>query len=337
MSRPFFVDAPKAELHLHIEGTISPEFLLLLAERNGVALPYASINEIEQSYRFNHFDDFLIAYRSGVALLRTERDFYDLAHRYMQRAAADGVVHLEAAVGPHSHLSRGIAPSVFMDGLLAGFDKAARDFGMTYAVIVGLQRERGPEAGFEALTLLSPYRDRIAALGLQGQEASYPPAPFAGVYRKARDWGWKAVVHAGEGGPPEYVAQALDALSADRIDHGIRAWEDPDLIKRLVDEQVPLTVCPLSNIACRNFERMEDHPLADMFRAGVCVTLNSDDPPLFGGYLNDNFQAAVDTFALTTPEQHAILQNGFTAAFLPHDKRQAYGQMLDAHVLVHAG
>jgi adenosine deaminase len=322
-------EAPHAELHLHIEGAIEPATMLRLAERNRVRLPYRAEDEIAASFQFTDLASFGVAYQMGVHLLVTEADFDDIAYSYMTRAASENVVHAEIAIAPHNHLVRGIAIEAVMDGLFSGLARAARDFGMSYAVILGLQRARGPDLADVLLDLVMPYRDRIAAIGLAGQELPYPPAPYAGVFRRARGLGWRAVAHAGEEGPPGYIVDALDLLKVDRIDHGVRAWEDPALIRRLVDEQVPLTVCPLSNIAIRNFARMEDHTIAAMLRAGVCVTINSDDPPFFGGYIDANYRAVVETFGLTADEQFQIARNGFVAAFMPDDLRARHLAELD--------
>lgn len=321
--------APKAELHLHIEGSCEPETMLRLAERNGIVLPYDTPEAIGETFVFTDLASFGKAYQLGVSVMLTEEDFRDVAYSYMRSAHADNVVHAEIALAPHNHTTRGIALEAAVEGTLAGLDEAARDFGMSHAFILGAQRYRPPELATELIALMQPYRDRIAALGLAGLEKPFPPQPFAGVFEQARELGWKTVAHAGEEGPPAYIRDTLDILKVDRIDHGVRAWEDPDLVARLADSQVPLTVCPLSNIALRVYDTMADHTVANLLRAGVCVTINSDDPPFFGGFVNANFRAVVDALDLTIDEQFRVARNSFVASFIPDDLRDRYIAQLD--------
>jgi adenosine deaminase len=322
--------APKAELHLHIEGSIEPETMFVLAERNGIDLPHASPAALAETFRFTDLASFGAAYQLGVSLLQTAQDYRDITYAYMRSAHDDHVVHAEIAVAPHNHLARGIALETVLEGVFAGLDDATRDFGMSAGAILGLQRQRGPQAAMDLLDRIAPWRDRFCALGLAGLELPHPPAPFRAAFDRVRDWGWKTVAHAGEEGPPAYVADTIDLLGVDRIDHGVRAWEDPALIARLVDSQIPLTVCPLSNVALRVFDRMEDHVVADMLRAGVCVTINSDDPPFFGGGINANYRAVVDALDLSLDEQFRVARNSLMAAFIADDLRRGYLADLDA-------
>jgi adenosine deaminase len=322
--------APKAELHLHIEGSIEPETMLRLAERNRIAIPYASAEAIAETFVFTDLASFGAAYQLGVSLLRTAQDYRDITYAYMKAAHADNVVHAEIALAPHNHLARGIPLELVLEGTFAGLEEAQRDFATSAGVILGLQRHRGPEMAMALLDAIAPQKERFCALGLAGLESPNPPAPFAPVFNRARDWGWKTVAHAGEEGPPQFVRDTLDILRVDRIDHGVRAWEDPELIARLVEEQVPLTVCPLSNVALRVFDTMADHTIAKMLRAGVCVTINSDDPPFFGGFVNANYRAVIDALDLTLAEQFQVARNSFTASFIADDLRQRYIADLDA-------
>lgn len=329
--------APKAELHLHIEGSCEPETMLRLAERNGVALPYDTVEAIAETFVFTDLASFGKAYQLGVSVMLTEEDYRDVAYSYMKAAHADNVVHAEIALAPHNHTTRGIALEAAVEGTLAGLEEAARDFGMSHAFILGAQRYRAPELASELIEQMLPYRDRIAALGLAGLEKPFPPQPFAPMFERARALGWKTVAHAGEEGPPAYIRDTLDVLKVDRIDHGVRAWEDPELVARLAESQIPLTVCPLSNVALRVFDTMADHSIASLLRAGVCVTINSDDPPFFGGFVNANFRAAVDALELSIEEQFRIARNSFVASFIADDLRDLYIAQLDAAYVAATG
>jgi adenosine deaminase len=329
--------APKAELHLHIEGSCEPATMLRLAERNGIALPYDSPEAIAETFVFTDLASFGAAYQLGVSVMLTEEDYRDVAYSYMKAAHADNVVHAEVALAPHNHLTRGIPLEAAVEGTLAGLEEAARDFGMSHAFILGTQRYRPPELALELIEAMLPYRDRVIALGLAGLEKPFPPQPFAPVFDRARELGWKTVAHAGEEGPPAFIRDTLDVLKVDRIDHGVRAWEDPELVARLADSQVPLTVCPLSNIALRVFDTMADHSIVGLLRAGVCVTINSDDPPFFGGFVNANFQAVAAATDLSLDEQFRIARNSFVAAFIPDDLRRGYIASLDAAYVAATG
>jgi adenosine deaminase len=329
--------APKAELHLHIEGSISPEMVFRLAERNKMPLAFETPEALAASFKFTDLASFSAAYRQSLTVLQLEDDFFDLTYDYMRRAHMDHVVHVEVALAPHNHITRGIPIEVAMGGLLAGLKAGAQDFGISSAVILGAQKQRGEEASLAMLEMMLPYKDQITALGLAGMEVGNPPSGFKRLFDRARSLGWRTVAHAGEEGPADYVRQAVEVLKVDRVDHGVRAEEDPDLIKLLVDRQIPLTVCPLSNVCLRVFDTLADHNVARLFRAGVMVTINSDDPPFFGGDVNENFTRSAAALDMTLDEQFAIARNSLVAAFMPDDLRRHHlGQLDDAWAVAKA-
>jgi adenosine deaminase len=321
--------APKAELHIHLEGSLEPDMLLALAARNKVAIPYRSADELRAAYDFANLQEFLELYWAGQSVLRTERDFYDLTYAYLTRAHRDNVVHTEAYILPQGHTPRGVPFAAVLDGALAAFGDARRAFGITGGIILGLNRHESEDEALAVVRQAGPYRDRILALGLEGPEKGNPPAKFTRVYGLARDWGWHLTAHAGEEGPPAYIVEALDVLRVERIDHGVRCEQDPALLKRLADAQVPLTVCPLSNVMLKVFPALPQHNLRRLLQAGLCVTVNSDDPPYFGGYVNANYTESIAALALTAPEQRRLLRNSFTAAFIDVDLRARYLHDLD--------
>ncbi|MEU1669611.1 adenosine deaminase [Streptomyces sparsogenes] len=322
---------PKAELHLHIEGTLEPELAFALAERNGVALPYASEDELRAAYSFTDLQDFLNLYYELMAVLRTEDDFADLTHAYLARARAQGVRHAEIFFDPQAHTARGVAIGTVIDGLSRALDAAEETYGITTRLIMCFLRDESAESALDTFESARPYLDRIAAVGLDSAEVGNPPSKFREVYARAREAGLKCVAHAGEEGPPWYVWEALDVLGVDRVDHGVRSLEDDALVARLVADQVPLTVCPLSNVRLRVVDRLEDHPLRAMLDAGLLVTVNSDDPSYFGGYAGDNFDAVRDALRLDDATVRLLARNSFRAAFLDEGTRAAYLKEVDAH------
>ncbi|OMI38183.1 adenosine deaminase [Streptomyces sparsogenes] len=322
---------PKAELHLHIEGTLEPELAFALAERNGVALPYASEDELRAAYSFTDLQDFLNLYYELMAVLRTEDDFADLTHAYLARARAQGVRHAEIFFDPQAHTARGVAIGTVIDGLSRALDAAEETYGITTRLIMCFLRDESAESALDTFESARPYLDRIAAVGLDSAEVGNPPSKFREVYARAREAGLKCVAHAGEEGPPWYVWEALDVLGVDRVDHGVRSLEDDALVARLVADQVPLTVCPLSNVRLRVVDRLEDHPLRAMLDAGLLVTVNSDDPSYFGGYAGDNFDAVRDALRLDDATLRLLARNSFRAAFLDEGTRAAYLKEVDAH------
>ncbi|HVQ10108.1 MAG TPA: adenosine deaminase [Allosphingosinicella sp.] len=327
----FIAGLPKAELHMHIEGSLEPELMFALAARNGIAIPYASVEEVRAAYQFSNLQDFLDIYYRGADVLRTEADFRDLALAYFDRAAADKVVHAEIFFDPQTHTDRGIAFDVVMMGLLAGMDEAEARHGITSKLILCFLRHLDEDAAFATLEAARPWLDRIAAVGLDSSELGHPPAKFARVFAAAAALGLKRVAHAGEEGPPAYVHEALDILEIDRLDHGNRSLEDPALVERLVREQMTLTVCPLSNLKLCVVPAMDAHPIDAMLRAGLRATINSDDPAYFGGYVNDNYRAAAKGRGLGRDDLVILAKNSFLGSFLDEAAIAAHVAEVDAY------
>ena len=328
----FITGLPKAELHLHIEGSLEPELMFALAERNGVAIPFASVEDVRAAYDFSNLQDFLDIYYAGADVLRTEADFRDLAVAYFDRAAADGVVHAEIMFDPQTHTARGIAFGTVIEGLLAGMAEAEARHGMTSKLIMSFLRHLDEDDAFATLDAARPWLDRIDAVGLDSSEMGHPPSKFARVFAAARAAGLKLVAHAGEEGPPEYVYEALDLLDVDRLDHGNRSLEDPVLTARLARTSMTLTVCPLSNLKLCVVDDMNDHPIDRMLREGLRATINSDDPAYFGGYIADNYRAAAAGRALTRADLALLARNSFLGSFLPDETVAAHLATLDAYV-----
>ena len=308
---------PKAELHLHIEGSLEPEMLFALAARNGVAIPFASVEEVRAAYDFSNLQDFLDIYYQGMGVLQTEQDFYDLTWAYLQRAAADNVRHVEIFFDPQGHTERGIAFETVLNGIEAGLKAGEAELGITYRLILCFLRHLSEAEAFATLDQALPHLDRIHGVGLDSSEVGHPPSKFARVFAKARELGLHVTAHAGEEGPPEYVHEALDLLEVERIDHGNRALEDAALTARLADEGMTLTVCPLSNLRLCVIDRIEASPVKRMLDLGLKVTINADDPAYFGGYVNDNFRAVADALDLSPQDIVRLAENSFTGSFLP--------------------
>jgi adenosine deaminase len=322
---------PKAELHLHIEGSLEPELMFALAKRNKLDLPYKSVEEIRAAYSFSRLQDFLDIYYAGANVLLTEEDFHDLGLAYFKRAAADGVRHAEIFFDPQTHTDRGVPFATVANGLFAGMDAAQRTLGVSSKLILCFLRHLDEEAAFATLKMAEPYLDRIAGVGLDSSEVGHPPSKFARVFKRAREMGLKLVAHAGEEGPPEYVYEALDLLNVDRLDHGNRSLEDERLVKRLAATGMTLTVCPLSNLKLCVVHDMKDHPLKRMLALGLNATVNSDDPAYFGGYVNDNYRAAAKGVGLTREELTRLARNSFTGSFLSADEQAPLLAALDAY------
>jgi adenosine deaminase len=312
----FIAGLPKAELHLHIEGSLEPELMFELARRNGVALPFRSVDEVRAAYEFSQLQDFLDIYYAGAQVLLTETDFFDLGMAYFRRAAADGVRHAEIFFDPQTHTDRGVPFAVVADGLLASMAQAEREFGLTSKLILCFLRHLDEDAAFATLKMAEPWLDRIAGVGLDSSEAGHPPAKFARVFAAACERGLKLVAHAGEEGPPAYVYEALDVLGVDRIDHGNRALEDAGLTSRLAAEGMTLTVCPLSNLKLCVVNDIAMHPLKRMLDLGLKANVNSDDPAYFGGYVNDNLRAVAAGVGLSRADLLTLARNSFTGSFL---------------------
>ncbi len=319
MMRDFVRSLLKAELHVHVEGTLEPELAFALAQRNGITLPYPGVQALAEAYRFDDLQSFLNLYYACSEVLRTPADFEELADAYLRRAAADGVRHVELFFDPQSHTGRGVPLGDVIAGLDAAASGAAARHGLSVQLIACFLRDRPVGEAMATLEALSPHLDAVSGVGLDSAEVGHPPADFAGVFDAARGLGLHVVAHAGEEGPPDYVWEALDVLGVERVDHGIRAVEDAALLRRLAADQVPLTVCPLSNVRLRCVESMEGHPLPKLLDAGVLVTLNSDDPAYFGGYLGDNYLAVQEAFGLDRAVMQQLAGNSLAASFLPAD------------------
>ncbi|TPG13575.1 adenosine deaminase [Sphingomonas oligophenolica] len=332
VSDDFIAGLPKAELHLHIEGSLEPELMFALAARNRVEIPFASVEEVRAAYAFSNLQDFLDIYYQGANVLLTVQDFHDLAAAYFDRAAADGVVHAEIMFDPQTHTDRGIAFGTVIDGLSSAIHEAQARHGMTVKLILCFLRHLDEDAAFATLEAATPYLDRITAVGLDSSELGHPPEKFARVFAEARRLGLKLVAHAGEEGPPDYVRQALDILHIDRLDHGNRSLEDPVLTARLAREGMTLTVCPLSNLKLCVVDDMRDHPIDRMLREGLRATINSDDPAYFGGYIGANYRTAVDARGLTRADCATLARNSFLGSFLPDEAVAAHLAALDAYI-----
>jgi adenosine deaminase len=316
----FIRGIPKAEIHIHIEGTLEPEMLLELGERNGIKLACTSAEECRAQYRFNDLQHFLDLYYEGVAVLVTERDFYELTAAYLRRVHADGARHVEIFFDPQSHLARGVRFPVFMEGMRAALAEAERAWGLSWRLIMCFLRDQSPASAMAALETARPYRHLIAGVGLDSAEVGHPPHEFVDVFRAARAAGYHAVAHAGEEGPPEYIREAIELLHVTRIDHGVRAVEDPDLEAHLAGSGIPLTMCPLSNLELKVTPDLSQHPLKRLLDAGVDVTVNSDDPAYFDGYLAANYVAVQRALGLTYDDIVALARNSITATWLPPER-----------------
>ena len=328
----FIRGLPKAELHLHIEGTLEPELMFELARRNGVSIRFASVDEVRAAYEFTDLQSFLDIYYEGASVLITEPDFRDLTWAYLQRAVADGVRHAEIFFDPQTHTDRGVDFGVVIRGITSALERGSRELGLSSRLIMCFLRHLPAASAMQTLEQALPFKQWIAAVGLDSVELGNPPRDFAEVFARARAEGFEAVAHAGEEGPPEYVWQALDLLHVRRIDHGVRAEEDPRLVERLVRDAVPLTVCPLSNVRLRVFDSMGDHNVRRLLQRGVRVTINSDDPAYFGGYIADNYLAIYRAFALTRDELTTFARNSIEATFLPADEQRVLLEELELYV-----
>ncbi|MGF1594372.1 MAG: adenosine deaminase [Kiloniellaceae bacterium] len=329
----FIAGLPKAELHLHIEGTLEPEMMLHLAARNGVPLPYTDVEAVRAAYNFTDLQDFLDLYYQGMSVLRSEQDFYDLTLAYLRRVARDNLRHTEIFFDPQGHTERGVAFETVLDGIDRALADGARELGITSGIILCFLRHLSAEAAMQTLEQALPYRDRIVGVGLDSSEQGHPPEKFKEVFDRARAEGFRAVAHAGEEGPPAYIRSAMDDLKVERIDHGVRALEDPDLVLELARRRLPLTVCPLSNIRLCVFDDMTAHPLKMMLDRDLMVTVNSDDPAYFGGYMNDNYIAVRQALGLTDAELALIARNSFEASFLDAETKARYLAEVDDYVV----
>ena len=328
----FISGIPKAELHLHIEGTLEPEMLFELATKHAVPLGHSSVEALRSAYQFDNLQSFLDIYYTGADVLRDEEDFYSLTWAYLRRAHQQGIVHIEIFFDPQSHTSRGIAFAVVVRGIERALVQGEREFGITYRLIMCFLRHLSADDAMKTLEESLPFVSSIAAVGLDSSELGHPPGKFARVFERARREGFLTVAHAGEEGPASYISEALDVLGVSRIDHGVRSEEDPVLLERLVQEQVPLTVCPLSNVMLKVVDRIEDHNLKRLLDRGLCVTVNSDDPAYFGGYLAENYRAVYDGLQLSRADITQLARNSLNASFLPAADKQAWMGRIDEFV-----
>jgi len=327
----FLRGLPKAELHLHIEGTLEPEMVFELARKNDISLSYSSVEALRRAYDFQNLQSFLDLYYQGANVLRDESDFHALTSAYLDRARAQGVVHVEIFFDPQAHTVRGIAFETVLNGISEALDEAKSKFDLSSRLILCFLRHLSAASAMETLEAVLPHKDRIHAVGLDSSELGHPPSKFSEVFKRARAEGLLTVAHAGEEGPPAYIQEALDDLRVSRVDHGVRCDEDPDLRRRLAAEQIPLTVCPLSNVKLAVFKRMEDHNLKRLLDAGLCVTVNSDDPAYFGGYVLENYVAAQKALGLTRAELVRLARNSITASFVPEEAKRVWLSRIDRY------
>ncbi|MDO5863736.1 MULTISPECIES: adenosine deaminase [Paenarthrobacter] len=312
---------PVAELHLHIEGTLQPELIFSLAERNGIDLPYQDIDELREKYEFRDLQSFLDLYYANMAVLQTEQDFTDMTCDYLKRAAAGGVRHAEIMMDPQAHVSRGVALETCVNGVAKALATSNEDFGVSTLLIAAFLRDMPEDSALDVLEQLLDMNAPIAGIGLDSAEVGNPPSKFQRLYQRAGEAGLRRIAHAGEEGPASYITEALDILHVERIDHGIRCMEDTEVVQRLVAEQVPLTVCPLSNVRLRAVDKLEDHPLPEMLAIGLNVSVNSDDPAYFGGYVDDNYQQLVKVHGFSVPEQATLAANSIRSSFASDERK----------------
>ena len=327
----FIQQMPKVELHLHIEGTLEPELMFALAQRNQIDLPFKSVQEVREAYHFTNLQSFLDIYYQGAQVLVQEQDFYDLMWAYLKKASEQNVRHAEVFFDPQTHTARGVPFEVVIGGLTQAKEDAERQLGITSELILCFLRHLSPEAALKTLEEAYPYREKILGVGLDSSEQGRPPSLFTEVFKKAKDQGYKIVAHAGEEGPAEYVWEAIERLGVQRIDHGVRSIEDPKLIDYLVENQIALTVCPLSNIKLCVFDEMGQHNIKQLLDLGVRVTINSDDPAYFGGYMTENFLATQAGLDLTLADLYQISRNAIEASFIGEDKKQLLRDDLDRY------
>ena len=325
-------ELPKAELHMHIEGSLEPEMMFDLAKRNSVSLPYSSVEQIREAYRFDCLQDFLDVYYQGMSVLLTEQDFFDLTWAYLERCREDNVVHTEIFFDPQGHTARGVPFATALDGISSALERGRTELGISSHIIMCFLRHLDESEAFETMGQAEHHLNRIIGVGLDSSELGHPPSKYQRIFDRAGEMGLKRVAHAGEEGPPEYVWGAIDLLGVDRIDHGNRSLEDPALVEKLVAMQIPLTVCPQSNLRLAVVKDMAEHPIREMLEAGLKATVNSDDPAYFGGYVNDNFRSLVDAVDLQREEIIALVRNSFEASFLPDEEKARHLASLERSI-----
>jgi adenosine deaminase len=323
---------PKAELHIHVEGSLEPELIFAMAERNHVQIPYASVQELREAYAFTNLQSFLDIYYAGASVLVKEQDFFDMAWAYLEKAAADNVVHAEIFFDPQTHTARGVAMETVIDGLHRACTQAGPALGVSASLILCFLRHLSEREAFETLEQAMPFREKFIGVGLDSSEVGHPPEKFARVFSRCEELGLHRVAHAGEEGPPAYVWTALDLLRVERIDHGVQSSKDPALMARLARDRIPLTVCPLSNLKLCVFPKLADHNIGHLLDSGLIATLNSDDPAYFGGYLNDNFIQTFEATGLTAAHAYQLSRNSFEASFIHESTKRRYTDLLDATI-----
>ena len=323
---------PKIELHLHIEGTLEPELLFKLARRNSIQLPFNSVNEVKKAYQFSNLQDFLDIYYQGAEVLLHKQDFYDLTWAYLLMCSQQNVMHVEPFSDPQTHTVRGVPFETIVSGIAEALANGKAKLGITSRLIMCFLRHLSEESAFETLKSSEQFTDVIYGVGLDSAEMGNPPEKFINVFSKAKDMGYKLVAHAGEEGPASYIWSSLDALNVQRIDHGIRAIDDPDLMLRLIESQMPLTICPLSNVKLRVFDTMASHTILDMLDLGVCVTVNSDDPSYFGGYMTENFLALYDSLELSRDQAIRLINNSIDASFAEDSRKKELSNLLQRYI-----
>lgn len=328
----FLYNMPKAELHMHLEGSIEPEMMMTIARRNTIELPFADENEARAAYQFKDLQSFLDIYYRSADVLQTEQDFYDMTWAYLQRCHLQHVIHTEPFFDPQTHTDRGVAFETVINGIHRALSHAEAQLGISTRLIMCFLRHLSAEEAMQTLEQALPFKDNIIAVGLDSSESGFPPSLFKKVFERAMEEGFLTVAHAGEEGPPEYIRQALDLLHARRIDHGVRSSEDPDLIQQLIQDQIPLTVCPLSNVKLRVFSSMADHNILSLLEAGLKITVNSDDPAYFGGYIHENFLALYDDLKLNREQAARLARNSFEASFAPPERKAEMIASLDAYL-----
>lgn len=328
----FILDLPKAELHLHIEGTLEPEMMFNLAERNNIKLPFESVAAVKKAYNFSNLQSFLDIYFQGTEVLQQEQDFYDLTWAYLQKATSQNVRHTEIFFDPQSHTERGIPLAVVHSGIYRALQDARSELGISSQLILCFLRHLSAEKAMATLIEAIPYKDTIIGVGLDSSELGNPPTKFKSVFDRARAENFLTVAHAGEEGPPKYVWEALNDLQVSRIDHGVRSIEDSELIEYLVEKEIPLTVCPLSNVKLKVFDSMKQHNLKQLLDLGLCVTVNSDDPAYFGGYVGENYQAVAEALNLSKKEIYQLAKNSFRASFIAPNVKEIMINELDSYI-----
>ena len=325
----FIEKMPKAELHIHIEGSFEPELMFEIAKRNNIKIKYKSAEDVRNAYRFNNLQEFLDIYYQGAAVLITKKDFYDLTMAYLRKAHSENILHTEIFFDPQTHTDRGISFNTVISGILDAMDDARNEFGISSMLIMSFLRHLSEEAAFETLEQAMPWKEKIVGVGLDSSEVGNPPQKFERVYRKAKELGFKLVAHAGEEGPPQYIWDSLNLLKIDRLDHGNRSLEDSKLINELVKREMGLTVCPLSNDKLQVVDKMTNHPIKKMLDLGLKATVNSDDPAYFGGYINENFKAVAQALGLIKDELYLLARNSFEVSFASEQRKEEMIELLD--------